>query len=98
MRADAQSALLKALGDGRSWLDDLLRDPQKDIASIAMREGKTERSIRMTVSLAFVDPQLVAAAVDRRLPRGFGIKRLVDPPMLWLAQWRALGLVAPGDR
>jgi ABC transporter len=30
-----------------------------------------------------------------RLPRGFGLKRLVDLPMAWPDQWRALGLQAP---
>ena len=32
------------------------------------------------------------AAVEGRLPRGFGLKRLVDLPMAWPDQWRALGL------
>jgi hypothetical protein len=31
----------------------------------------------------------------RRLPRGFGLKRLVDLPMAWPDQWRTLGLQAP---
>jgi hypothetical protein len=34
-------------------------------------------------------------AGGRRLPRGFGLKRLVDLPMAWPDQWRALGLQAP---
>jgi hypothetical protein len=29
------------------------------------------------------------------LPRGFGLKRLVDLPMAWPDQWRTLGLQAP---
>ena len=63
--------------------------------SLASREGKTERSIRMTLSLAFLAPDIVKAAVEGRLPRGFGLKRLVDLPMAWPDQWRALGLAAP---
>ena len=55
-------------------------DPNQTIEFIAAREGKSERSIRMTLSLAFIDPPIVAAAIEGRLPRGFGFKRLMDLP------------------
>jgi hypothetical protein len=48
----------------------------------------------MTLSLAFLAPEIVKAAIEGRLPRGFGLKRLVDLPMGWLDQWRTLGLQA----
>ena len=41
---------------------------------------------------------LVKAAIDGRLPRGFGVKRLMDLPMAWSDQWSALGLRAPAER
>jgi site-specific DNA recombinase len=53
-------------------LDELVLDRGQTIASIAARERKSERSIRMTLSLAFVAPPIIAAAVEGRLPRGFG--------------------------
>jgi hypothetical protein len=59
-------------------------------------DGKTTRSIRMTLSLAFLAPEIAKAAVEARLPRGFGLKRLTDLPIAWPDQWRALGLHAPG--
>ena len=62
---------------------------------IAARERKTERSIRMTLSLAFLAPGIVKASIEGRLPRGFGVTRLFDPPMVWSDQWVALGLKAP---
>ena len=37
----------------------------------------------MTLSLAFVAPPIVVAAIEGRLPRGFGVKRLMDLPMVW---------------
>jgi site-specific DNA recombinase len=37
----------------------------------------------MTLSLAFLAPEIVKAAVEGRLPRGFGLKRLVDLPGAW---------------
>ena len=62
-----------------------------------MREGKTERSIRLTLSLAFLCPAQVKAALEGRLPRGFGVRRLVDLPIAWPDQWAALGLKAPAQ-
>jgi hypothetical protein len=49
----------------------------------------------MTLSLAFVAPPIVAAAIEGRLPRGFGVKRLMDLPMIWSQQWTALGIAPP---
>jgi hypothetical protein len=37
------------------------------------------------------------AAIDGRLPRGFGAKRLMDLPMAWFDQWSALGLKDPAQ-
>ena len=65
--------------------------------ALAAREGKTERSIRMTLSLAFLSPALAQAAIDGRLPRGFGVKRLIDLPVGWSDQWSTLGLKAPAQ-
>jgi site-specific DNA recombinase len=64
--------------------------------ALAEQQGKTERSIRQTLSLAFLDPAIVEAAIEGRLPRGFGIKRLMDLPMAWPEQWRELGLAPRG--
>jgi site-specific DNA recombinase len=46
----------------------------------------------MTISLAFLGPSLLKAAVEGRLPRGIGIERLRDPPAEWARQFEALGL------
>jgi site-specific DNA recombinase len=95
MPANARAILIEALRDAHRWLDELLSDPRLALESIALREGKTVRSIRMTLSRAFLAPEIVKAAVEGRLPRGFGLKRLVDLPVPWPDQWRALGLQAP---
>jgi site-specific DNA recombinase len=95
MRANARAILLDALDDAHRWLEELQSDPVQTLASIALREGKTERSIRMTLSLAFLAPNIVKAAVEGRLPRGYGPKRLVDLPMAWPEQWRVLELEPP---
>ena len=95
MRANARAILFDALGDAHRWLDELLCDSTQTLGALALREGKTDRSIRMTLSLAFLAPNIVKAAIEGRLPRGFGLKRLVDLPIAWPDQWRALGLQAP---
>jgi hypothetical protein len=46
----------------------------------------------MTISLAFLAPSLVKAAVDGRLPRGIGVARLFDAPVAWSRQHQMLGL------
>jgi hypothetical protein len=83
MPANARAILIEALRDAHRWLGELLSDPRLTLESLASREGKTARSIRMTLSLAFLAPEIVKAAVEGRLPRGFGLKRLVDLPMAW---------------
>ena len=40
----------------------------------------------------FLAPQLVKAAVEGRLPRGFNIERLPDPDADWSRQFQDLGL------
>jgi len=97
MRAEARALLIDALRDAYCWQDELTRDSSRTIESIAAREKKTERSIRMTLSLAFLSSALVKAAIEGRLSRGFGVKRLMDLPMSWSVQWSVLGLKAPAQ-
>ncbi len=95
MRQSARLLLIDALRKAHRWLDELLADPRQTVEAIASREGKSERSIRMTLSLAFLAPDIVKAAVEGCLPRGFGLTRLIDLPIAWSDQWEALGLKAP---
>jgi hypothetical protein len=95
MRANARAILVDALGESHRWLDELLSDPDMTLEALALREGKSDRSVRMTLSLPFLAPNIVKAAAEGRLPRGYGLKRLVELPMAWPDQWRALGLEAP---
>jgi hypothetical protein len=95
IRVDEQARLLKAVALARRWLDELVAGTVADVSGLARREKRTERSIRMMLSLAFLDPAIIKAAVDGRLPRGHGVSRLVDLPMAFADQWSALGLVRP---
>ena len=96
IREEAQRNLLRALAKGRAMLQEIVRAEHVDLDAIARREGRSERSIRATLSLAFLDPRLVRAAIDGTLPRGINAKHLVDLPPHWPDQWRMLGLPQPG--
>ena len=52
-----------------------MTDPTANTESIANREDCTVRKVNMTISLAFLAPDLVKAAIDGRLPHGMGVAR-----------------------
>ena len=64
MTTETRAALTDALREAHHWLDELTKSPNQTIESLAAREGKTERWIRRTISLAFLCPALVKAAID----------------------------------
>ena len=86
-----QQNLVRSIAEGRAWLQAILAG--STIGTIARREKKSERMVRMRLSLAFLDPKLVRAALHGTLPRGVSTRRLIDAPMAWHDQWRQIGLV-----
>jgi site-specific DNA recombinase len=50
------------------------------LARVAARDKCSIRHVNMTISLAFLVPNLVQAAVEGPLPRGIGVARLRDAP------------------
>ena len=67
MKIEDRSRILKAIARGRTWLQELLSGQIAGTEEIAVRERCSERSIRMTLSLAFLSPEVVQAiiALDR---------------------------------
>ncbi len=94
IRAEARGKLLAAIARGRGWLEEILSDQAARLELIAAREGLPERSARSILSLAFLAPEIVKAAVTGTLPRGFSVSRLIDLPSNWAEQRKALGLSA----
>jgi hypothetical protein len=92
IRSETRATLVAAIARGRRWLDELTTDSSVTTESIAQRENCSIRKINMTISLAFLAPDLVKAAIDGRLPRGMGIARLIDLPAEWPEQHEMLGL------
>jgi hypothetical protein len=81
---------------GYGWrggrVDDVASGRVTTVQEICVREQCSARQVNMTISLAFLAPNLVKAAVEGRLPRGIGVERLRDPPAEWSRQFEALGL------
>jgi hypothetical protein len=92
IRAETRARLLIAIAKGRRWLDELMTGFATNVDQIARTENCTVRQVNMTISLAFLAPKLVQAAVDGRLPRGVGIANLRDAPAEWSLQYARLGL------
>jgi site-specific DNA recombinase len=87
-----RARLVSTIARGRRWLDDVVSGRVTSVAQLCAREKCSVRQVNMTISLAFVAPNLVKAAVEGRLPRGIGVDRLRDPPTEWSRQFEALGL------
>ena len=92
IRAEARRKLLSAIAKGRRWLDEMISGKVEGIEAIADREGVSERSASMGLSLAFLAPDIVQAAVEGSLPRGFGVSRLIDMPPSWSEQRSTIGI------
>jgi hypothetical protein len=91
-RPERRLRLVDAIAQGRRWLDEIISGSVTDTQQIALRERCSVRHVNMTISLAFLAPKLVRAAVEGRLPRGINIERLCDAPAEWSRQFEALGL------
>ena len=91
IKFERRAALLKSIARGRAWLDEIISDTIT-VEDIAARQKCSVRHVNMTISMAFVAPDLVTAAVKGRLPRGIGVAALRDAPAEWSLQFARLGL------
>jgi site-specific DNA recombinase len=91
-RIERRARLVSAIARGRRWLGEIVSGSVTDVQQIASRQKCSLRQVNMTISLAFLAPDLVRAAVEGRLPRGIGVERLRDAPAEWCQQFEALGL------
>jgi site-specific DNA recombinase len=92
IRSETRATLVAAIARGRCWLNELTTDSSVTTESIAKRENCSIRKVNMTISLAFLAPNLVKAAIDGRLPHGMGVARLTDLPPEWSRQREILRL------
>lgn len=94
IRSETRATLVASIARGRTWLDELTADPKATTESIARRERCSPRKINKMISLAFLSPVLVKAAIEGTLPHGMGVARLFDLPVEWSRQRQMLGLAA----
>ena len=95
IRSENRALLIASIAKGRRWLNELMTEPAITVETIAKRDSCSARKVNMTISLAFLAPDLVKAAIEGRLPYGMGVTRLCELPPEWSRQYRALGLTAP---
>ncbi|WP_018043882.1 recombinase family protein [Methylobacterium sp. 88A] len=91
MRAETRARLVDGIAKARFWLDDLIAGRVADTHAIALAEGCSERSVRMTLNLAFLAPSVVQAAIEGTLPEGSGISALMNAPTVWSGRSDACG-------
>jgi site-specific DNA recombinase len=91
IRSETRATLVASIARGRRRLEEFVADPIANAESIAKREKCSVRKVNMTISLAFLAPNLVKAAIEGRLPRGMGVARLCDMPAEWSRQHQVLG-------
>ena len=95
IKAERRAALIRSIARGRAWLDEIVSGASTGVEQIAAREKCSVRHVNMTLSMAFIAPDLVKAAVEGRLPRGIGVASLRDAPAEWSHQFDRLGLQQP---
>ena len=86
---DSWSHRLRADAVGSMSLSPIRTQTRKASPSAS---GCSVRKVNMTISLAFLAPDLVKAAIEGRLPHGMGVARLADLPAEWSRQHQMLGL------
>ncbi len=92
IHAATRSTVVRSVAQGRHWLAEITQGTVTGPDAIASREGCSPRRVAMMISLAFLAPDLVQAAIDGRLLRGIGVSRLFDAPTEWTRQHAMLGL------
>jgi site-specific DNA recombinase len=83
IRSETRARLVEGIAKARLWLDELVSGKVRSTGEIARREACSERSIRMTIGLAFLSPRIVNAAIDGSLSYGLGITQLSSAPVIW---------------
>jgi hypothetical protein len=68
MRSENRALLIASIARGRRWLNELIADPTANTTNIATRDGCSVRKVNMTISLAFLAPDVSRA--EKKAPIG----------------------------
>ena len=91
IKTHQRASLIRSISLGRLWLQQIV-DGSKTVTALAEEQACTLRQVNMTISLAFLAPSHVNAAVEGGLPRGVSVSSLRDAPPEWSQQVARLGL------
>src|SRR3954469_12492345 len=72
-------ALVASIAQRRRWLDECMTGPTAKPKASQFARGCIPHKVNMTVALAFLAPDLVKNAIDRRLPHGTGMALSLRP-------------------
>ena len=96
IRAETRAKLVGSIAKGRHWLEELsvgtVTNADQNCGPRQNCRWHDASQVNMTISLAFLAPTLVQAALEGRLPRGVGVANLRDAPAEWSGQHAMLGL------
>lgn len=82
-----RTSLLAAIARSRAWVDAILSDPTETFETIAAREGRSARYIKLLAPLAYVPPRLIEALTDGRPIAELTVTALAkSPPLAWAEQ------------
>ncbi len=82
-----RTAILAAIVRSRGWVDAILGDQKKTFESIAAREGRSARYIKLLAPLAYVSPRIVEALADGRPIADLTVTALAKSlPISWAEQ------------
>ncbi|MEL6504920.1 MAG: recombinase family protein [Pseudomonadota bacterium] len=91
-----RQTLLSAIARAHVWYDDLKSGTVTSITELACRENRSVRSIRLNLSLAWLAPDIVRAALEGRLDPTISATELGRSlPSKWQDQRNLIGLHAP---
>jgi len=86
IRSETRARLIEGIAKARLWLEELVSGRISGTKAIADREGCSERSVRMTLSLAFLSPEIMQSAVAGTIADGRGVSGLIELPPDWHGQ------------
>lgn len=93
--ADTSNALITAIVQARYWWTQLCDTPNLSVAALARQEGCNPTHVNRILKLAFLDPKIVQAILERTTPLGLTLERLTRGPAFpprWQDQREMLGI------
>ena len=75
------TTLVRSIAVGHRWLQEIVDGSVANADDTAARESCSRRHVMMMISLSFLAPDLVAAAMHGRPPHGIGVTHLIDAPI-----------------